>query len=107
MARGNIAKDKVTKQIKAAFGENFVAEVDKKLYVWADDGGERVQIAISLTCPKTFVEPTGQVIVQEKDNGFDFEAEPVPVVKVAATPSAEISEEEKNNIELLMKKLGL
>ena len=41
------------------------------------------------------------------DNGFDFEAELVPVVKVAAAPSAEFSEEEKNNIELLMKKLGL
>ena len=42
-------------KLKEAFGENYIAEVDKKHYVWADDAGERVQIAISLTCPKNFI----------------------------------------------------
>lgn len=41
-ARGTNAKIEVTKKIQEAFGENFVGEVDKKLYVWANDGGETV-----------------------------------------------------------------
>ena len=36
-----------------AFGADYIGEQDKKIYVWADDGGERVQIAIAMTCPKT------------------------------------------------------
>lgn len=52
-AKGNIAKEQVTKIITEAFGNNFVAVVDKKIYVWTEEGGEKVQVAISLTCPKS------------------------------------------------------
>ena len=55
-ARGTIAKTNVEIVIKEAFGENFAGIVDKRLYVWTDDGGEKVQIAITLTCPKTNVD---------------------------------------------------
>ena len=56
MAKGTVAKQKVTETIREAFGINFIGEYDKKLYVLANDGGEMVQIAISLTCPKVQVE---------------------------------------------------
>ena len=46
MARGSIAKESVVKKIAAEFGADFIGEYDKKVYVWANDGGERVQIAI-------------------------------------------------------------
>lgn len=42
MARGAIAKEEVVRKIKEAFGKDFVTEVDKKIYLWANDGGERV-----------------------------------------------------------------
>jgi hypothetical protein len=42
MARGNVAKSAVIEKIKQAFGNDFVAVVDSKVYVWANDGGERV-----------------------------------------------------------------
>ena len=55
-AKGTVAKAKVIEKIKEALGADFIGEVDKKVYVWADDGGERIQIALSLTCPKVPIE---------------------------------------------------
>ena len=53
MAKGSTAKVNVQNKIAMAFGADYIGEQDKKIYVWADDGGERVQIAIAMTCPKT------------------------------------------------------
>ena len=94
MARGSNAKNLITNKIAAAFGEDFIGEVDKKLYVWADDGGERVQIAIAMTCPKNPVGATS-AFAASPDEG---PAEPV---------AAEISAEERATVAELMKKLGL
>ena len=55
MARkGDAARESIKNTIIKAFGDDFVAVVDKKLYVQAQDGpgGEVVQFAISLTMPK-------------------------------------------------------
>ena len=101
MARGAAAKETVAAKLKEAFGENYIAEVDKKHYIWADDGpGERVQIAISLTCPKNFIE-TGEIAVAGE--GFPT-ASPVATTK---RETAEISDKERENIAALMARLGL
>ena len=42
MAKGNIAKSRVTDKIKEAFGSDFIGEKDKQNYVWAEEGGEKV-----------------------------------------------------------------
>lgn len=97
--KGAAAKEQVIKRISSAFGEDFIGEVDKKIYVWANDNGEKVQIAISLTCPKNFVENVSSV-KNKNDEILDFSAE-TPNVNV------EISDEEKKNIAELMAKLGL
>jgi trans-2-enoyl-CoA reductase len=88
--RGSIAKQKVTEKIAQAFGNDYVGEIDKKLYVWADDAGERVQIAISMTCPKA---------VAAVDEGIDFEKDEVSQTTI--TPQEQI------NIQELMARLGL
>lgn len=98
--KGAIAKERVTRKIMEAFGSDFVTEQDKKLYVWADDVGERVQIAISMTCPKT---PIG---VSTVSSGLDFETMTIDTQPSGFQP-AEISDEEKKNIDDLMTKLGL
>ena len=98
MARGNDAKNEVIKKIQSAFGEDFIGEVDKKIYVWSKENGERMQIAISLTCPKN---PIGLVPIG--DHNFDDDA-----VQTYATTSfepAEITQEERDNILSLMEKL--
>lgn len=90
MARGDVAKVYVGDMLKKSFGEDFVGYIDKKYYVWANDGGEKVQIAISLTCPKTSIEGGGSM----------------PSASVRAH-TTEISKEEQEDILNLMKKLGL
>ena len=97
--KGAAAKEQVIKRISSAFGEDFIGEVDKKIYVWANDNGEKVQIAISLTCPKNFVENVPSV-KNKNDEVLDFSAE-------TPTANVEISDEEKKNIAELMAKLGL
>lgn len=89
MSRGNTAKQAVENKIKEAFGSDFVGVFDKKIYVYADDGGERVQVALTMTCPKVFV-------------GDDIPVETPDVFK-----PADISDDEQQNIKELMAKLGL
>lgn len=60
-AKGSNAKLDVIAKLQEVFGENFIGEVDKRVYVYANDGGEMVQIAIAMTCPKTPVEASPAV----------------------------------------------
>lgn len=105
-AKGSIAKEAVEKKIQQAFGADFIGVVDRKLYVWANDGGERVQIAIQLTCPKN---PVGEVDVSQinygSSAGLDFESDNFTI----AVPgqATEVSEEEKENLAKLLEKFGL
>jgi hypothetical protein len=106
MARGANAKIQVENIIKEAFGENFAGIADKKLYVWADDGGEKVQIAIAMTCPKTNVD--------SGETGGFIEAGSTPGVvgsyaskRVETQPIVEMTPEEQENIATLIAKLGL
>ena len=70
MARGALGKDQVEKKIIKAFGADYIATIDKKIYVWSDDGGDRVQIAISMTCPKTQIESTTSIFCSFITQGF-------------------------------------
>ncbi len=103
MARGNIAKEAVEKKIQAAFGADYIGIYDKKLYVWAQENGERIQIAISLTCPKVPVE----VHTTTSLGDFNFEDDSNTVIAAAGFQPAEISDEERARVEDLMKSLGL
>jgi hypothetical protein len=107
MAKGAVAKENVIKQLQSAFGSNFIGEFDKKIYVWANDGGEQVQIAISLTCPKNPIEVAANVDTDGGDWDFSDNAPVNTKVAVANAAPAEITAEEKANIADLMAKLGL
>lgn len=97
MAKGAQAKINVINKIANAFGEDWIGEVNKKLYVWADDGGERVQISIALTCPKIPVDAPDKNFVPDNDWSED----------TAPQKKVEITAEEKKNIADLMERLGL
>ena len=78
--RGDCARTKVRETIMNAFGSNFVAEQDKKLYVMAqDDSGEMIQFAIAITMPKTPIGGNASV-----GNSNDWTESSAP----AATPVA-------------------
>lgn len=106
-ARGNVAKERLIKKFISASGVRFLGEYDKKYYFEEDDGGERVQIAISLTCPKTNIEVAENVVADSGDWDFSDNAPATTKVAVSNAPPAEITEEEKENIANLLLKLGL
>jgi len=102
MAKGSVAKEAVIAKIQTAFGTDFAGIDDKKkLYVWADDGGERVQIAIALTCPKTNVD-FGNAPTVAASNTMNFDTP----TETPVTP-LKMSEDEQATLDRLMKELGL
>jgi hypothetical protein len=103
MAKGAIAKQNVVAKLKEVFKDDYIGENANKHYVWANDGAEKVQIAISLTCPKT---PIGTVdVTSASGDGMDFEA--TPVIAQTKFEPAEITDQEKQNIADMMTALGL
>lgn len=120
-AKGNVAKATVIEKIKKAFGNDFITEIDKKAYVWADDGGERIQVALSLTCPKVPIEvdavpaETASVPKAAEFNWGGFSAQPGAWGSAAIStpkapepkPAVEITQAERDRIEKLIEKLGL
>ena len=102
MAKGNDAKNLVIEKIKEVFGADYIGEYDKKHYIWSKEGGEKIQVAISLTCPKN---PVGNVNMSAAAGKIDFEAGPT-IAPTSFTP-AEITDEEKQNLVDMMARLGL
>ena len=104
MAKGAIAKQNVINKLQAAFGTDYIGEYDKKWYVWSQENGERVQIAISLTCPKVPVEVANAPVTGD----FNFEDDaPNVVVAAGGFQPAEITDDERDKVRDLMKVLGL
>ena len=104
MAKGTIGKQNVINKIKQAFGADFIGEYDKKIQVWTTENGERIQIALSLTCPKV------PVAISDNPTTGDFNFEddaPNVVVAAGAYQPAEITKEERERVNDLMKRLGL
>ena len=102
MAKGAEAKEYVARKLKEAFGEDYVGEVDKKYYVWSRENGQRMQIAIAMTCPKV---PIGEVPAESSD--FDWEGSSVSSEPVTKHNPVEIDDDERARVAELMKKLGL
>ena len=92
--KGTQAKENVKKNIIESFNKDYIGENNNKLYVLADDGGQKVQIAISLTCPKVGLDIEGKGFV---DDIGTYTGEPV----------IEITPEEEETIQTLIKKLNL
>lgn len=109
MAKGAIAKENVAKIIAQAFGSNFVGEYDKKLYVWANENGEKIQVAISMTCPKNPVGgDTGKIDFSAEPGGsLNFEDMSAASSFTGSYSPVEITEDEKDNIAKMMERLGL
>lgn len=103
MAKGAQAKEALIKRFATAVGADYCGEADKKYYFWSQENGERVQIAVSLTCPKTPVMFEG--------NGGDLDFESGDVGSAQAKPltsnPVKMDADEKATLERLMKELDL
>lgn len=105
MAKGDQAKNAVIETIKAAFGNDYIDIVDKKIYVWAKEGAEKIQIAISLTSPKTPISINPTIGSLDFGGGLDFEA--MSTGEAIPEKTVEITQEEQDNISALFARLGL
>ena len=101
MAKGTIAKQNLIDKIIAAIGKDYIGEYEKKYYFWSDENGEKIQIAISMTCPKNPVAEVPQTELDFENMGKDKEVHPVHF------EPAEITQEEQDKIAELVEKLGL
>lgn len=101
MAKGAQAKEALIKRFAAAVGADYCGEADKKYYFWSQENGERVQIAVTMTCPKTSVAFNG--------NGGDlnFEDDVGTAPDLPASNPVKMDEDEKATLERLMKELDL
>lgn len=101
MAKGSAAKELVAQRMQAAFGADWIGEYDKKYYVWSSENGERMQVAIAMTCPKV---PVGTI---NQSPIMDFENPTIATAAPTVFEPQEFTEEEKMTVEELMKTLGL
>ena len=105
MARGNEAKDKLINKIIEALGDSYLGTYDKKYYFTMPENGEMVQVAVSMTCPKTPVEFADSV---DTDDDWDFtDDKPKTANVISNAAPAEITQEEVDNLQALMERLGL
>ena len=96
MAKGSIAKENLIKRFVTAVGEDFICEKDKKFYFWSTENGERVQVAVSMTVPKTPIECTAP------GGDLNFDNDSIPEVV-----TVEMNRDEKETLDRLMAELGL
>ena len=98
MAKGAVAKQTVEDKIREVFGKDFLGVADKKLYVQAEEDGQMVQVAITMTCPKTPFTTDGKAVDGFPEGNFAAPTEYKP---------AEITNEELDNVRKMIKELGL
>lgn len=107
--RGAVAKETVTNKIAELFGDDTIGVFDKKLYVWANDGGQRVQVAITLTVPTKPIEVADSATLVNDSDVWDWSDKPKTAQNVTVTnaPVPDITEEETHNIQEMLARLGL
>lgn len=95
MARGSIAKTNLLEKFKVALGQDFVGmdSDGKKAYFWSTENGEKMQVCITMTVPKT------PLATDSMPKEMVFGDGPVPV--------SPISEDEQATLDRLMKELNL
>lgn len=94
--KGQVAKEQAINRIKEAFGNDFIGLYEKKVYVWGQENGERMQIALALTIPKNPI----NVATNSPDSSNDTPT-------AASSSPTEMTEEDKNKVKELMRKLGV
>lgn len=104
MAKGALAKEVIFNKMLEVFEGSFMYNGGKELRIPFDEEGTQVQIKVALTCAKDNVEPEGGV---RRDAAAPSEKDAHEVISENIATVAEPTEEEKKNLEDLMKALGL
>ena len=102
---GEAQRNLINQIIKLLPSDDYIGEFEKKHYFWSRVGKEKIQVAISLACPKDPIvainDPNGFV-----GDGIDFEIASKTIIYSTAA-AVEASEEEIDRLKNLMEKLEL
>lgn len=99
--KGAISKETITKKILDTFKDSFINE--KNIIIPMVEGGEVVQIKVTLTASKTII-PNGDVSFADTA-AVNFDDSASNLVSKTATVAAP-TEEEKENLQKMMESLG-
>ena len=103
MTKGALAKEEIFNKMLETFEGSFMYNNGKELRINWDENGSPVQIKVTLTAAKEAVSVEGEVenaaVIKETASTSNF---PEPAAKIA-----EPTPEEKQNVEDLLKALGL
>ena len=104
MAKGAVAKEQIFAKMLEMFDGSFMYNGGKELRIPWDENGDEVQIKVALTCAKENVYPENT----PRESAAAPSQGPVVGSFAEAKPeNVEPTEEEKKNLEDLMKALGL
>ena len=105
MARGQVAKQEVTKKILSAFDGAFLYNDGKEIRIPCQEDGELIQIKVALTAAKENVNQGDDNIVPGENvvNESTF----TNTTSKIETKTTEPTEAEKQNVADLLKALGL
>ena len=104
MAKGAVAKQEIGAKILECFEGAFYYNNGKELRIPWNENGVEVQIKIAMTCAKDNVSADGE----EVSRPAAVASETAPSSSFPAPhKKAEVTEEEKENVESLLKALGL
>ena len=104
--KGAVAKQEVANKILETFANSF--QYDKEIRIPMYEDGNLIQIKCVLTAAKVAVSPDGEMAIPGAVNTPVEKSawETETVITPAATAPRDISEEEKQNIESLLRKLN-
>ena len=107
-ARGTLAKKVLMDRIIAALSEEYVGTADNKYYFAIPENGTKVQVAITMTCPKVELNADGTKAASTKDEGINFADFVKPPEKPVIAPKVEVEpqQEELDNKKRLLSALG-
>lgn len=103
MAKGAVAKEAIYAKILETFEGSFMYNNGKELRIPFDEGNGEVQIKVALTCAKDNVSPTGEALEPAATASEPVATSSFPAPKTKSEPTPE----EKQNVEDLLKALGL
>ena len=104
MAKGALAKERITQKILEVFPGSF--KYDKEIRIPMMENGEQIQIKVTLTAAKTNVDVGGDVAMPGEQTGaFAATSEPAHLKRDAVV--IEPTEQEKENVKSFLNMLGM
>ena len=102
MARGAKLKQEVMNKILETFEGSFLYNDGKEVRICGNEDGEEIQIKVTLTAAKENVYPGGENAIPGSTISKD-----IPQTEVAKQTITEPSQQEMQNVQDLLKSLGL